>query len=198
MTRLLGRAGSFFVLALVIIGLATLVIASDVARFGNTDGGETADAALVLGAAVLGDRPSPVLRERLRHAVALYEQGRVSKLVLTGGLSPEDSLTEAEAGRRWVLAQGVPDADIILEDRSRTTVENFVLAEPLLATNNIETVLVVSDPIHMRRAMTIAGRTGMAAASSPTPSSRFVSLDTQLPFLLRETWFMATYLLFGW
>jgi uncharacterized SAM-binding protein YcdF (DUF218 family) len=191
-------AVSALLLLLSIAGLALLVIAADVIRFGTEQSVVSADAALVLGAAVIGDRPSPVLAERLRHAGELYRAGRVGRIVLTGGRSPEDDLTEAEAGRRWLLAQNVPDIDIILEDRSRTTVENFLLSKPILAGRGIATVLVVSDPLHMRRAMEIAERVGLAAEPAPTETTRYRSAETLLPFLARETWFMAQYLLFGW
>ncbi|WP_210310514.1 YdcF family protein [Devosia pacifica] len=195
--RLLHWLESALALVVWLAALCSLVIAADVARFGNVEM-ETdaqADAAMVLGAAVLWDRPSPVFEERLRHAVTLYEQGRVQTIVITGGLSPEDELTEAEAGRRWVMAQGVPDADILIEPQSRTTLENFLFARTILAENDIATVLVVSDPFHMRRAMAIANRAGISAVPAPTPTSRFVSLETQLPFLARETWFMTQHLL---
>lgn len=178
--------------------LALIVIAADIARFGASDPGERAEVALVLGAAVLWDRPSPVLAERLRHALVLYQQGRVGSILVTGGRSPEDEISEAEASRRWLVGNGVPEANILMEDRSRNTQENLAFAAPILADAGYESVLIVSDPIHMRRAMAMADRQGIVASPSPTPTSRFVSLDTQMPFLLRETWFMAIDLLFGW
>lgn len=178
--------------------LALIVIAADIARFGTNDPGERADVALVLGAAVLWDRPSPVLVERLRHALDLYRQGRAGIILVTGGRSPEDKISEAEASRRWLVANGVPEGDILLEDQSRTTQQNLAFAAPILAEAGCASVLIVSDPIHMRRAMIMAARENIPASPSPTPTSRFVSLDTQMPFLLRETWFLAVDLLFGW
>lgn len=194
---MLRRAGTLLLSAGMLAGLVVLVIASDIARYGNITTIADADAALVLGAAVIGDVPSPVFEERLRHAAALYRAGRIERIVLTGGRSPEDDLSEAEAGRRWLIADGIPQSAILLEDGSRTTLENLVFAAPILAANGIETVLVVSDPIHMRRAMEIAERINLPAAPSPTETSRYESLQTQIPFVLRETWFMAQYLLLG-
>jgi len=193
----LGRTGTLLLLAAMLTGLPALVIATDIARYAKITTNENAEAALVLGAAVLGDVPSPVFEERLRHAADLYRQGRVTRIVLTGGRSPEDELTEAEAGRRWLVDYGIPADAILMEDRSRTTLENFVFSAPLLAENGIATVLVVSDPIHMRRAAEIAERTNIAALPSPTRTTRYRTLEAQLPFLLRETWLMAQYLLLG-
>jgi uncharacterized SAM-binding protein YcdF (DUF218 family) len=177
--------------------LVSACLALDVWRFGGYTAPVKADAALVLGAAVLEDRPSPVLAERLRHAQELYRTGDVGKIVVTGGRSPEDDLSEAAASRDWLVAEGVPASDIILEDQSRTTLENFSLAKPMLKQAGIKNVLIVSDPLHMRRAMLIAKRNGIAAASSPTPTTRYRSWDTTLPFLAREVWFMGRYLVTG-
>jgi uncharacterized SAM-binding protein YcdF (DUF218 family) len=187
--------------AILVIGAIALLLAGglalDVWRYAGVIADTPADAALVLGAAVLGDEPSPVLVERLRHAQQLFETGQVRAIVVTGGRSPEDELSEAEASRDWLIAQGVPADAIVLENASRTTIENLELAKPILDAHQFGTVLVVSDPLHMRRAMLIADRLGISAASSPTQTSRFQSWGTTLPFLGRETWFMAQYLVTG-
>jgi energy-coupling factor transporter ATP-binding protein EcfA2 len=94
---LLGPSGSGkSTLLLTLTGLIPASIPAEVngviTLFGND-----ADAAIVLGAAVYTDRPSPVFEERIRHGVALYKAGRVRLLVMTGGRDPGDRLSEAEA-----------------------------------------------------------------------------------------------------
>jgi uncharacterized SAM-binding protein YcdF (DUF218 family) len=186
-----------------IVALIVLVLligggmAVDIWRFAGESSTDKADAALVLGAAVIGARPTPVLEERLRHAETLFKSGQVARIVVTGGLSPEDDLTEAQASKNWLVAAGVPGEDVLLEDKSRTTIENLAFARPVLEANGIGSVLVVSDPLHMRRAMMIADRVGISAEPSPTPTSRYQSWQTTLPFLAREVWFMGQYLLTG-
>ncbi|HEY8576054.1 MAG TPA: YdcF family protein [Devosia sp.] len=172
-------------------------IAFDIWRYAGASSPDKADAALVLGAAVIGSTPTPVLVERLRHARDLYRSRQVGHIVVTGGLSPEDDLTEAEASRNWLLAEGVPAEAILLEDKSRTTIENVAFARAVLAENRLASVLVVSDPLHMRRAVLIADRLGIAAQPSPTPTSRYQTWQTTLPFLAREVWFMGQYLVAG-
>ena len=56
--------------------------------------------------------------------------------------------------------------------------------------NNYETAIIVSDPLHMKRAMLLAEDAGIKAYSSPTPSTRYVSLRTKIPFLARETFLL--------
>jgi uncharacterized SAM-binding protein YcdF (DUF218 family) len=58
-------------------------------------------------------------------------------------------------------------------------------------------VLVVSDPLHMRRAVRMATDLGLDAHPSPTPTSRYQSLGTQIPMLAREVWFTLNYLATG-
>lgn len=185
---------------LALLGLAMLAaggLAVDIWRHADISADTEADAALVLGAAVLGDEPSPVLVERLRHAQRLFETGQVQAIVVAGGRSPEDDLSEAEASRDWLVAQGIPTEAIVLESTSRTTIENLQLARPILDAHGFDSVLIVSDPLHMRRAMLIAARQGITAAASPTQTSRYQSWGTTLPFLAREVWFVAQYLVTG-
>ncbi|WP_375450095.1 YdcF family protein [uncultured Devosia sp.] len=195
--RLARRIYRALIALLVLVLVVGGGMAVDIWRFAGETAPGTADAALVLGAAVIGSTPTPVLRERLRHAADLLQTGQVQKIVVTGGLSPEDDLTEAEASRNWLVAQGIASADVLLEDASRTTIENLAFAKPVLAANAIDTVLVVSDPLHMRRAVMIAARLGIMAQPSPTPTSRYQSWQTTLPFLAREVWFMGQYLVTG-
>lgn len=160
----------------------------DVAIYARRSDPGPADAALVLGAAVYTDRPSPVFEERIRHAVELYRTGAVRRLVMTGGKSPGDRVSEAEAARDWALRHGVPADAILLEAQSRTTQENLALAQPLLRGHKIGRVLVVSDPLHMRRAVGIARKLGIDAHPSPTPTSRFTGWGSWTAFLVAEAY----------
>lgn len=195
--RLARRAYRFILAFCLLAALLAFGLAVDIWRFGESSDTRPAGVALVLGAAVLGDEPSPVLIERLRHARDLYQRGDVAKIMVTGGRSPEDDLSEAEASRDWLEGSGVPAAAIVLEDKSRTTIENIAFSKPIIADANLGRALIVSDPLHMRRALMIAGRFGLDAGSSPTRTSRFQSWGTTLPFLAREVWFMGQYLVTG-
>lgn len=148
-----------------------------------------ADAAIVLGAAVAGVEPTPVFEERLRHAVDLYTSGRVRHLVMTGGYGRGDPLAESEAGRDWAIAHGVPAAAILIETNSHTTKQNLLYAKRLVDLSGFDRVLVVSDPLHMRRAMWIARALKLNAGPSPTPTSRYQTIVTQTAMLFREVVF---------
>lgn len=170
---------------LVVVGLCyVLLLSSSIVQFGKVTDNTPTNAAIVLGAAVFEDQPSPVFEGRLRHAVSLYKQGIVGALIFTGGRSTEDSLAEAEVGMRYALAQGVPREVIYYETTSKITAENLHYAKEL---THFLTYTIVSDPLHMKRAMHLAAQQGIVAYSSPTPYSAYQSWYTKLPFLLRET-----------
>lgn len=172
-----------------------LYLAADVYLYSLRDEQRPAGAAIVLGAAVYGDRPSPVLRERINHALMLYEQGYVDTLIFTGGQGQANEPTEAEVGRRYALARGVPASAILTEGESTNTRENLMFARDVAAEKGIDSFIIVSTPYHMRRAMALAQDLGMEAYSSPTRSTRWISWRTQSRAYLREVGGYGFYLL---
>lgn len=156
-----------------------------------------ADAAIVLGAAVNGAAPSPVFRERIRHGVTLYRTGRVRKLILTGGVGEGASHAESQVARTIAIRAGVPAHAILIETRSRTTQQNMAEAKRLMDTHRLSTALIVSDPLHMKRALRMARDTGINGYAAPTPTTRYRSWRSKTGFLLREVYFYNHYLLIG-
>lgn len=177
--------------------LTFCVTAIQIFLYSKTTSTMQADAAIVLGAAVWGNRPSPVYRERLEEALALYKNHRVRYLVFTGGTPELGYPSEGEVGQRFALRQGVPASAILYEEASHSTWQNLSNAQLLLSPLHAQWVLLVSDPLHMRRAVAMAEELGLHAAPSPTPSSRFHSILTRGKFLWRETWLYLGYTLWG-
>jgi len=192
MKKTLGRILKFLVLAIV---LTIVITAVRIYTYGDYSVDISADAAVVLGAAVWRTNVSPVFRERINHAIELYRQGKVRKLIFTGGQGNSNEPTEAAAARAYALANGIPSQDILVEQKSHTTYENIVYAKQLADSNNIKKVLLVSDPMHMKRAMTIALDVGLDASPSPTQTTRYKTWRTQFSELVRETFYYLGYLL---
>jgi len=164
---------------------------------GEEESPRAADVAIVLGAAVHGDRPSPVFEERIRHGVTLYRQGRVRRLLFTGGAADGGEGTEAAAARRFALALGVPADAILTEERSRTTQQNLVEARQVMRGNGLRSILLVSDPLHMKRALAMCAGLGMDCTGAPTPTSRYRGFFAKAGFLLRELLFYHVWLIAG-
>jgi len=183
-------------LALFCILIWLVVLGVQVASYAKQTSSQPADAAIVLGAAVYRDRPSPVFRERINHAIQLYETGQVKAIIFTGGVGRNDHVSEAEAARLYALEAGVPDEVIFIETTSTNTYGNLENAQVINEAYGFDTILVVSDPLHMRRALTYATDLGLDAEPSPTTTSRYVSLRPRMEFLLREVYFLALFQVF--
>ena len=194
MKKIAGRTIKLVTLAIILTILFTAV---RIYRYGNNPVDINADAAVVLGAAVWSNSLSPVFRERINHAIELYRRGKVRKLIFTGGQGNTNEPTEAAAARTYAMANGIPAQDILEEQTSHTTYENIVNAKQLADANSLKTVLLVSDPMHMRRAMTMANDIGLQASSSPTPTSRYKTWRTQVSELTRETFYYLGYVIGG-
>ncbi len=148
-----------------------LVSLAQVVQAGRADERDPVDAIVVLGAAQYDGRPSSQLRARLDHAVTLWETGVAPVVMVTGGKQPDDRFTEAEASRRYLIDQGVPDDSIMMENAGRTTYESLESAATILLAADLDDVVLVSDPFHMKRSELIASGFGLDAHVSSTPSS---------------------------
>lgn len=157
---------------------------------GERDQAAKADAIIVLGAAAYDAKPSPVFEERIRHGLDLYRQGYAPLLIFTGGYGGTGArFSESQVARRYAIKQGVPDNAILIETASRTTRQNLIEAQRLMEQRKLHRVIIVSDPLHMARALRLAHELGIDALASSTPSTRFRSFHTSWKFLAQEIYF---------
>lgn len=183
-----------FLFTAVAFSFVITYVALDVYRFSRQDETRPADAAIVLGAAVYRERPSPVFRERINHAIQLYESGTVENIIFTGGVGRRDLLAEAEVGRDYAVARGVPPEAILIETSSTSTHENLANAKLVADQNRLQTFLIVSTPFHMRRALSLADDLEMEAYSSPTRTTRWINWFTRSLAFSREVVAYLVYL----
>lgn len=165
--------------------------------FGRGDTGAKADCAIVLGAAAYHDKPSPVLKARVDHGIKLYREGRVRRLILTGGYSSGAEFAESEAARKYALSQGIPEVDLLIEKTSLTTSGNVVQAKRLMDENALHTAIIVSDPWHLKRGHTMATDVGIEAIPSATTTTVFQSKGSRWNFLVSEFLHLHYYYIFG-
>lgn len=171
-----------------------VVIAGQIYIYSDNSTDKTADAAIVLGAAVWGEKLSPVFKERVNHAVVLYREKRVVKIIFTGGQGNADEETEAETAAKYAVENGVATEDVLIENESRSTYENLLFAKRIADENDIETVLLVSDPLHLKRSIEIARSLDYEAYPSPTPTTKYQSFSSRFKFLSKETYFYTRFL----
>lgn len=169
----------------------------DIHRVGYLDRDRSADCAIVLGAAAWHDKPSPVLEERLNHAIELFKAGKVESLVLTGGYGAGADFAESEVGLEYCVKMGVPRNQIRMERKSLNTVDNLREAKKIMSHEGWQSALLVSDPWHLKRARRMATDLDLKVFVSATPSSKFQSVGAKSKFLFGEFLLYHYYLVTG-
>ena len=164
----------------------------------HNDEVRVADAIVVLGAAQYDGRPSPVLKARLDHALYLYREELSPTVIVTGGKQEGDRFAEAHVGATYLESEGLPSEVILAEDEGTTTLESLEKVHEMARGEGIDTVLLVSDPLHSERVKTMAKDLGFTEAWA-SPAS-YVELNrtrrTKAQELLHEIAALAAYELF--
>jgi uncharacterized SAM-binding protein YcdF (DUF218 family) len=187
---------------LVLLAGVSLVAITGVAvwRAAHRDGAalvDHADVILVLGAAEYNGDPSPVFAGRLEHAALLYHEGRAPTVLVLGGGQPGDRTTEAEAGRQWLIARGLPSTAVDASPVGSTTFESLRAAARWMRERDLSSAFLVSDPWHNLRVERMASDLGIRGYASATWTSAARSEQTRFEGYLRETFAYLYYRLFG-
>lgn len=127
--------GSVLVVVILVVGLGAYLM--------PTDPLEPSDAIVVIS----GGGP-----ERLAHGEQLFRDGFAKTLILAGDAQDPLSPSNAESMRAAAVADGIPDAAILVEPTSRTTYENADRMRDLLA-DDTERIILVTSAYHQRRAL---------------------------------------------
>lgn len=107
---------------------------------------------VVLGSALSSTgRVSAKFRARLQLARDALAWHPATKVLITGG-APKAGITEAAAGKAWLIQAGIDPARILTEDTSSSTVGNARNSVPLLRQHGITSYTLVSHASHLRRA----------------------------------------------
>jgi uncharacterized SAM-binding protein YcdF (DUF218 family) len=156
-----------------------------------------ADAIVVMGAAQLDGRPGRVLEARLKEVVRIYEKDFASQVFTLGEGAPGDRFTEAGTSRAWLAQKGIPWKSISAIRIGRDT---FTSIEALALNINKErynSIIIVTDPYHCFRSITMARDFGFDASCSPVRTG-IASLDkVSFRYLLRETGAYLAYITLG-
>lgn len=183
----------FVIIPLVLSIVYILYNAISIWNYAKVDETRKTDVIIVLGAAAADGEVSPVFRERINHGIWLYQNGYAKKVIITGGWGEGNKYSDAYIGSCYAKEQEVMEGDILLEENSTITQENLENAKTIMDNNKYSTALIVSDPLHMKRAMMLAKNEGITAYSSPTPTSMYKGTWTKLTFLSREVFFYVGY-----
>ncbi len=148
-----------------------------------------ADAVIVLGCQIRGDRPSRMLAYRLDKACEYLEENEECLCIVSGGKGWDEDYTEAEVMKNYLVEKGIDESRIIEEGESTSTQENMDFSYAILKEHGITgNICFVSDGYHIYRAGLIAKKEGIDAFG--------LAAETELRFLptywVRE-WLTLTY-----
>jgi uncharacterized SAM-binding protein YcdF (DUF218 family) len=106
---------------------------------------------------------------RCRHVADLYRRGPPRPVLVSGGKvdARVPGPAFAEVMRDFLLQLGVPVKDLIVEDASRTTYENAVESHKLLDGRGIRKIVLVTDAVHMNRALGCFRKQGLDVVPAP-------------------------------
>lgn len=116
---------------------------------------EDLDAIIVLGAKVNGTAPSGALDQRIDAAAAYLRANPNTLCIASGGQGDDEGISEAACIRKGLLARGIAEGRILMEEDSTSTETNFLNAMPLLDPG-VKTVGVVTNNFHIYRALRLA------------------------------------------
>lgn len=121
-----------------------------------------ADYIVVLGAGLMGDKLTPLLKGRVDAGIRSYRLNKGAKLIMSGGQGPDEEVAEAYAMSRYAMDMGVPRQDILVEDKSTSTQENLSFSMKLTKKKKPKMV-IVSNTYHIFRALLMANELGIRA-----------------------------------
>lgn len=125
-----------------------------------------ADAVLVFGALVYSDQQvSEVVAKRLNVGAQVYKSGKAPKIIVSGDHGRKD-YDEVAAMKNYLLALDIPPDDIFLDHAGFNTYDSIYRAKEIFA---IQNVILVTQEIHLKRAMYIADQLGLKASGAIAP-----------------------------
>lgn len=112
------------------------------------------DCIVILGAGVWGDKPSPMLQDRLDEGIKLYKEGKAPKIIMSGDHSGQ-YYDEVNIMKQYAIDNGVPSEDIFMDHAGLSTYESIYRAKEIF---NAKNIIIVTQKYHLYRALYIANQ----------------------------------------
>lgn len=103
---------------------------------------------------LFGCHLKPLLDERINLAIEILENKKIGKILLTGGVGVNGYFNESDYMKQKLMAHGIKEDVILIEDKSTTTEENIINSLEILKNNNLlknRKLILVSNQAHLRR-----------------------------------------------
>ncbi len=150
--------------ALVLFAAYEAAVGAVIARHYRDKAAPGLDYVVVLGAQVLEGKPGRTFGRRLDAACAYMAENPHARCIVCGAQGPSESVPEAYAGRDYLVAHGVENERILLEDRSYSTAQNLRHAAELVDAQH-DKIGIVTNDYHVARSLALARKAGLSHAS---------------------------------
>lgn len=127
------------------------------------------DTIIVLGAKLIGNEPSTMLRLRLDETLRLYVNGYAPTIIVSGGQGADEDYTEAKVMHDYLVAHGIPAQAILLEEKSSNTYQNLMNSQRIMKEHGLNQAIIISNASHIRRSLVLAQNLGINASGSSAP-----------------------------
>ena len=114
---------------------------------------------IVLGAGIWGDKPSPMLEDRLLQAIELYKNNVSSKIIMSGDHGKQD-YDEVNTMKDFAIEKGVPSENVFMDHAGFSSYESIYRAKEIFGAKKI---VIVTQKYHLYRALYIANKLGIEA-----------------------------------
>lgn len=176
----------FLVLGIVAVIFFTVLVYNHTDKIGEQltvtiEETKEADCIIVLGAGIVGDRPSISLANRLDKAIEVYNLGHTRKILVSGDHG-ERRYDEVNVMRNYLLEKGIPKEDIFMDHAGFSTYESMYRAKSIF---KVDKAIVVTQRLHLRRALYIGDKLGLdvtgVEATNSTKKSTAVQSVREYP-----------------
>ena len=167
-----GKIPMFLHITVIVLCLILVAFAIFLFSYGKNDSvNYTEDVVVVLGAGIRGDQVSPLLQKRLNKALEYHAKNPNAVIVVSGGLGPQETISEALAMERYLIAQGIPEQQIRKEELATSTLENFLFSKEILKDEFPEdsSIVFITSDFHIYRAKMISEHVGINAGHISSP-----------------------------
>lgn len=117
------------------------------------------DCIIILGAGIWGDKPSPMLEDRLQEGIKLYQNNVSDKIIMSGDHGREE-YDEVNIMKKYAIENGVPSENIFMDHAGFSTYESIYRAKDIFKAKK---VVIVTQKYHLYRALYIANQLGLEA-----------------------------------
>lgn len=112
--------------------MATMYVVSALLNLFHLTKNHHFDYVVVLGSGLKGDQLTPLLKARVEKGIDVANANSCCQLILSGGQGPGEDIAEGEAMAAYAISQGMDQNRVLIESKSRNTIENLRFSMKLM------------------------------------------------------------------